>query len=306
MKTFASYLLLFIFAQTAWPCANTFNGFHGTKYNGLPASETGRGVATRLRMALERGTMVDGLAMEEKLRGGNSFEDRNDYAVALMFLGRNTEALELLQKLETEKPGNYSIAANMGTAFELLGKNADALHWISEGIHRNPDSHAGTEWLHVKILEAKIAAESDTNYFKNHSVLNLKAGAIGKTIEVGDHKMEPKELMQAIQYQLTERLKFVEPPDPAVASLLFDYAALEARTGTLEGAEEILRLAREYGYPREPVTALIADYNRRIKGSNWAMVLVVGLAAVGFLVFCYRRGWFVLTSKDISRSENRR
>jgi hypothetical protein len=55
------------------------------------------------------------------------------------------------------------VAANLGTALELLGNKEEALHWIREGIRRNPQSHEGTEWLHAKILEAKIAAQKDAD-----------------------------------------------------------------------------------------------------------------------------------------------
>jgi len=48
---------------------------------------------------------------------------------------------------------------DLGTAYELAGKNEPALRWIREGLRRNPNSHKGTEWLHVKILEAKIEQE---------------------------------------------------------------------------------------------------------------------------------------------------
>jgi hypothetical protein len=297
MKILASYLMLFAFVQCAQPCANTL---HETKYNGFPAASTGaRSRVMLLRSTLKRDIAMDGEEMEERLRGAKEFEKRNDYAVALMYLGRSSEAVEFLQKLEEEKPGNYSVAANMGTAFELSGKNLEALRWIREGIRRNADSHEGTEWLHVKILEAKIAAQKDTNYFATHSVLNLKAGDITDTIDVGDRKMPPKELMRAIQHQLTERLKFVKPPDPAVASLLFDYSAIEAAEGTLEGAKGFLWLSKDYGYPAPRIASLIADYDRRILWSGFGIWILAGAVVIGFLLFCYKRGWFVLSSRDL-------
>ena len=81
------------------------------------------------------------------------------------------EAIELLEELEKKSPGQYAVAANLGTAYELNGDNRKALEWIKKGVERNPESHFGTEWLHVKILEAKIAIEQNPEWLSNHSVL---------------------------------------------------------------------------------------------------------------------------------------
>jgi tetratricopeptide (TPR) repeat protein len=77
-------------------------------------------------------------------------------ALDLIYAGNYTSALPLLQKAEADSPGAYSIAANLGTNYELVGNNAEALRWITEAMRRNPDSHRGTEWVHVLVLKAKI------------------------------------------------------------------------------------------------------------------------------------------------------
>src|SRR5436190_21023287 len=51
------------------------------------------------------------------------------------------------------------------------------------------------------------------------------------------------------QDQLEERLQFVKPPDESVASWFYDYAAIEAATGSLESAKSVLKRALDYGYP---------------------------------------------------------
>ncbi len=78
----------------------------------------------------------------------------------------------------------------------------------------------------------------------------------------------PTEVGKAIEYQLHERLQFVKPPDPAVASLLFDYAAIEAATNTLESARGLLKMAEDYGYPANRVQAqieLFELFDRKIR-----------------------------------------
>jgi tetratricopeptide (TPR) repeat protein len=277
-------LLVFVFSRPALSCINK----SGTKYGGGSGSYFGwRG----LESALNRNLKEDGVEMEANLHGSTNFNDRSDYSVALMFLGRNTEAIELLERLEQEQPGQYFIAANLGTAYELSGNNAEALKWINEGIKRNPKDHEGTEWLHTRILEAKIARDKDAKYFEKHSVLELQPEKIGEQITIGEKKMTPKELAAAIQYQLGERLQFVKSPDPAVASLLFDYAAIEAATKSMESAKHILKMAADYGYPMTKVSALDSEFDRRIMSAKTKSYIgfgVIGTAVIGCLVLLYK------------------
>lgn len=257
-----------------------------------------------LQYAMQKNVRPDGIEMEAALRGSTNFNDRSDYSVALMYLGRANEAVELLEQLEKEKTGQYFIAANLGTAYELAGKNEQALRWINEGIRRNPHSHEGTEWLHVKILEAKIAQQKDSHYFETHSVLNLRPG-IEEPLTLGDQKLPQAQVAEAISYQLAERLKFVKPPDAAVASLLFDYAAIEAATATLESAKRILLMAVEYGYPAANFQPLMSLYDRRIawrKTKHYSGFVGVGLLGVVLLWWLYKRGIFVLSAKDLKRA----
>ena len=242
--------------------------------------------------------------MEADLRNATNFNDRSDYSIALMYLGRSQEAVDLLQKLEKEDPGHYFIAANLGTAYELTGNNEEAAHWIAEGIHRNPKSHEGTEWLHLKILEAKLATQKNPDYFKSHSVLNLDPQNINEDSLIGNEKLHPEEVAMAIQHQLTERLQFVKPPDAAVASLLFDYAAIEAGTRTLESAKRILQMSEDFGYPPEKVEPLKKLYDRRIawrKTKQDGFYCFTGVVGVGLLYVLYRKKIFVLSSRDLPR-----
>jgi tetratricopeptide (TPR) repeat protein len=300
IKAINILLALIFCTQTALACV----WITGTKYNGDSISTSGLTGARLLRRYLEKDPRPDGVTMEAELHGATNFNDRSDYAVALMYLGRSKEAVEKLKALETEKPGEYFIAANLGTAYELAGDNENALHWINEGIHRDPKSHEGTEWLHAKILEAKIARQKDPDYFKKHSVLDLDPGQIGDEMTIGGQRFSPKEMTDAIQYQLTERLQFVKPPDQPVASLLFDYAAIEAATKTLESAKKILEMAKEYGYPADKIQPLLDLYDRRIwerKFKHDAFIVLCIAAGVFTLWVLYRKGIFVLSAKDLKK-----
>jgi tetratricopeptide (TPR) repeat protein len=303
MKVSAICFALLLLTIQAYPCAN-FSGSSGTSFNGAWISGASRYRAMELRRALNRDLQKDGVKMEAELRGATNFTDRSDYSIALMYLGRSKEAVGLLQSLEQEQPGKYFIAANLGTAYELTGNNEEAARWIAEGIHRNPTSHEGTEWLHLKILQAKIAQQTAPDYFKKHSVLEIVPEPISAETLLGEEKLHPAEMTEAIQHQLTERMQFVKPPDPAVASLLFDYAAIEAGTKTLESAKQILRLAVSYGYPPDKVDPLMKLYDHRIamrKTGQYAFYSFIACAALGLLFLLYKKGILVLSSRDLKK-----
>jgi tetratricopeptide (TPR) repeat protein len=227
--------------------------------------------------------------------GDTPLERRNNAAVDMIYRGKTQEAIEELKKLEAEHPGEYATAANLGTAYELAGRNEDALQWINEAIRRDPDSHGGTEWLHVDILEAKIQAERDPAFFSSHSVLDLgyrQIHSIDSEIIAGGVRRPVKQIGRAILHQLQERLTFVKPTDPAVASLLYDCAAIEAATGTLESARDLLVMARDFGYPRARLDPLLKEYGEIIttaKVRRWIFYGAIVVTVLALIIYSRRR-----------------
>ena len=197
-------------------------------------------------------------------------QHRNNMAVALIHLGRVAEAIPILEEVERQSPGLYLTAANLGTAYELVGDNRRALQWIREGVQRNPDSHEATEWLHVKILEAKLALESNPAWLSTNSVLGVDLSAQTdenrKHAPVMDHLGRTKsqaEVETALVYQLHERMEFVRPPDPVVADLLLALSNLMGRTRS----EEHARLVRDLAYNYGAAQTAPATSNQPAKGS---------------------------------------
>ena len=181
-----------------------------------------------------------------------NFENLNDVAVGLVHMGKPKEAITLLQQLERGNPGKYQTAANLGTAYELSGDNEQALKWIREGIRRNPKSHEGTEWLHVRILEAKLNRRPAGD--AGHSLLGLDFGmgplpSRPTKFPSGNDGMPVKlsALGLALRYQLVERTHFVAAPDPMVAALLTDWAHLELIAGDRQAARVLYEKAARYG-----------------------------------------------------------
>jgi tetratricopeptide (TPR) repeat protein len=181
-----------------------------------------------------------------------SFDNLNNLAAVLIRLKRIPAAVRLLQFLERKYPGHYETAANIGTAYELMGRNEDALKWILEGVKRNPDDHHGTEWLHAYILKAKLGRIPKPA--PGLSILNLDFGndvmpRRPTAFPLGD-KGKPRSLSAvayAVHFQLFERIAFVPAPDPMVAGLLLDWANLELLAGTVESADVLYDAALRYG-----------------------------------------------------------
>jgi len=269
----------------------------GTTLDARHVSASGYNPARGLRHAMTADLPAQGAAMESKLGDPTSLSNRNDYAVALIYQGRHAEAIGVLEQLEQQAPGQYYTAANLGTALELAGRNEEALRWIQEGMRRNPGSHHGTEWLHARILEAKILAARDPEYFSRHSVLNLDHSTIqrdAKELNVGGVPRDLYEVRNALEYQLKERLHFIRTKDAPVAGLLVDYAALTAATHTLEGARDLLQLAAEFGAPAEQTQPLLARFDRIVFIASIRMWLFIGsiaLLVTVFLIHAVKRGW---------------
>jgi tetratricopeptide (TPR) repeat protein len=162
------------------------------------------------------------------------------------------KAKSIYLEIEKKSPGRYQTAANLGTTYELLGQNDSALYWIKKAVKIFPNSHNGSEWIHVKILEAKVKANGDENYLWTHSILSLDFG--NEEIPENKHKLNVRELNKQLYFQLIERMSFIKPKDPVIAQLLFDLGNTTALTTDATGGLQVYRVAQEYGYSSELFT----------------------------------------------------
>ncbi|HYJ41530.1 MAG TPA: tetratricopeptide repeat protein [Steroidobacteraceae bacterium] len=213
--------------------------------------------------------------LERAYKTNKSAEITNDLAVARILFGRVDEAIVLLQELEERHPGKGTTAANLGTAFELAGKDQAALQWIREGIRRDPKEHFGSEWVHVRILEAKLAIKVDANWLDTHSVMGMSFGDAPQPAEPAlpvdhlGHEHSLAETRRAISYQLFERTLLVKPKDRVVADLYLtasDLAFLMFMKETVAERQRQMASALRTGYESalsygDPRTDLI---NRRM------------------------------------------
>jgi hypothetical protein len=141
---------------------------------------------------------------------------RNDYAAALIYSHRYADAIDVLLQLEKDFSGVYATASNLGTAYELAGDIPNATKWIEEGIKRNPNSHDGTEWLHLAILETKAELARTPQWLGTHSVLDKS------------DQHSPAVVERALEYQLNERLYFIQNDDPIMCDLFYQAGVVTA------------------------------------------------------------------------------
>lgn len=167
----------------------------------------------------------------------------NDRGVALIYLGRYDAALEQFRELLGRRFDPYSCFANMGTTFELMGSNDSALHYIRQAVAINQSAHDGSEWIHVKILEFKVALARGE---RPANILGIGFG--DGELPVAPDGIDLDAVRGQLYYQLQERMTFVPPTDPIVGELLFELGNMRALSSYVECALNAFKLAREYGY----------------------------------------------------------
>jgi tetratricopeptide (TPR) repeat protein len=234
----------------AWACLNHYGkkNVHGDAIPTEERKESYGYYISRLRNHHDHEEIVKGPPPTAPPAGAD-FRVRNDYAVALVRRGESPKAVEILESIEKEHPGEYTVAANLGTAYELSGDLEKAHQWIGEGIRRDPKSHDGSEWLHLLILDARMAAAKDPEWAKSHGVLPLDFGGDPvprKPTVWPAGSRDAEDVIRALTYQLGERLAFVPPPDALVGGMIADLADLLALYRSVDHAIPVYELALQY------------------------------------------------------------
>ena len=148
--------------------------------------------------------------------------DRSD---ELLQVGKVDEAIGLLDATEKKIPGDALVASSLGSAYELKGSLEEALTWIREGIKRDAGVHHGSEWLHARVIDARLALAKDSNWFQKNNVLGLDFGkddvpVAPEILPIEQGRIKgADQLLDQIAYQLTQRTKIVKPPEPVIGDL---------------------------------------------------------------------------------------
>lgn len=154
----------------------------------------------------------------------DSHKALSDKSVALIKLGKVKEAQQLLLKLYKEDPTEYNFVANLGTSYELTNQLDSALFLIKKALTINQNSHRGSEWFHVKVLEAKQKMISDPNWLKHNKVLNIQFPELKQDSIVETDTIT--KIIHDIGYQLAERIPFSPVKDLLLSNIFNEYGEL--------------------------------------------------------------------------------
>lgn len=223
-----------------------------------------------------------------------TIESYSDYAVLLVYQGKYEKARDIFWEIERKSPGRYQTASNLGTVYELLGKSDSAYIWIDKSLKINPNSHDGSEWIHLKILEAKVKFHSNPASLANYNILGLDFG--NEIIPKYKGDLKPYDIMGHLYHQLGERLTFIAPKDVIMGRLLFDLGNCLAIEVDATSALELYLMAEEFGFTNEVMQKRIAEFRRSQRWAdfwNWEhefvdknFSLVLGLLFTFFITGC--------------------
>ena len=209
--------------------------------------------------------------LQAAYEANRTLENGVDYSGALLYNRQPERAIDVLLELNERFPNTYQIATNLGTAYELTGNNVEALKWIEQGIALNPHSHSESEWVHVKILRAKIKAGDDLQWFTHHSVLGLPFREQGLFVDLlhfphNNHgeRATLQEMIDHVNRQLHERMAFAPDNDPVVANLLFDLGHLLALENAHEHGQDILKISQQYGDSKARQARIVLQWHELV------------------------------------------
>ena len=211
----------------------------------------------------------------------------NEKGIVYIITKDYQKAIDLYLKIEKEHPNQYSTASNLGTAYELMGDNKNALKWIERALELNPDSHEKSEWIHVNILKYKLGQTSLTSQNLIHTDFGTEE--IPTTVL---SKAELEKLSNQIYFQLNERISFVKPKDEIVAQLLFDYGNVLLLMDKKAEAKEVYEMALKYGFnsPLLQERMELANIEKNSENSiqsffskYWDTILISAIAIIAFV-----------------------
>ena len=295
-KKLLSIVLFLISIQSCQCCINEYrvliDGTSVLAEDGTNALPSGRFSRVGKSLLLQKLHNADSIY---RLTG--KLEDYSDMGVLLVYTGQYVKAKQIFQEIEHTSPGLYQTAANLGTTYELLGQNDSALYWIKKAVEINPTSHHSSEWIHIKILQAKLKAKDNQKYLWEHSILSLDFGE--DKIPVNKTNRDLHNLQKQLYAQLNERMYFIKPKDPIVAHLLFDLGNICALTTDVQNTLQVYQEAKHYGYTSELVDKRISylEQVQWIGGlkrtvPDWiviAIFLVVLIIGIDGILLLYKR-----------------
>lgn len=187
------------------------------------------------------------LQLDSLYKATKDLDYLSDKGLLFILLKQYKKAIDLYLEIEKIEPNRYSTASNIGTAYELIGQNENALSWINKAIKINPAAHNNSEWIHANILQAKIQGDSLIN-----SSFLIKTKFTWRDDENSDEpetklsKVELQNLADALYYQLNERVSFIKGKDKIISKLMFYLGEITYLQKNYADALTIYSFARNY------------------------------------------------------------
>ncbi|MBL0016440.1 MAG: tetratricopeptide repeat protein [Bacteroidetes bacterium] len=233
--------LVLMFAVSGNAC---FNGFGESFGESVRMSQASFPVPNGHPVNTKDEDVTETLDVLKRGYENGEFEFSIDYGLYLVYDKQYEEAEKVFRNIVGKWPNKYEAASNFGTILEVNGKNAEALKWIKKAISINANSHDGSEWLHVKILEAKL------NPAKKWSGATLTGVDFGENMILASSKTKSEliALQKQLFFQLNERVTFIQPKDPFIAALMFELGNVTFDLGQISDALSIYKKAKKYGF----------------------------------------------------------
>ncbi len=218
-----------------------------------------------------------------------NLEYLSDKGILLIYDKQYKEAINLYLTIEKTKPNKYSTASNLGTAYELIGDNINALKWIKKAVEIDSSSHYRSEWIHINILKAKIKG----NNLINSSFL-INTEFCNDTLPKSN--LSESELIMlhlALGYQLGERMTFIAPKDKIVAELLFELGNIMMLRKSYSFAIQNYEHAKEYGFTDSIIDIRLKKlinittpkmYTEKVDESKWSGLTYYLIGGGGILI----------------------
>lgn len=219
--------------------------------------------------------------IKNQLIKNKNLEQLNDYGVLLIYDRKYQQAIDIFNMIERQHPNLAKTAANLGTAYELNQQFEQAKHWIVEGISRDPNIHEGSEWIHVKILDAQLAQQKDRTWIQKNDVLGLDFGSRAaplekiKSVKFNEKSYDLDTILEHSKIQMQQRLQFVHH-DPITAQILFNMANIEVVRYRTEddSTVSLYRLANSLDYQDAELIEARQSYIRDSKWYKFKLMMV--------------------------------
>ncbi len=180
--------------------------------------------------------------------------------ISYLLSNKPEKAIKILLEESKIKGDAYEISANLAVAFELSGDLQKSIEWQEKALKIDPDSHGGTDWLHLLLLEIKLAKLNKLKNINFKSILKSnKQDKIDGSIKSVNFPISKRiknvsnnDIYFAIDYQLSERLFFIKEKDDEVSELFNIISYYEFNSKLAEESLILKELSKHYATTATP------------------------------------------------------